>query len=159
MSQVRVLPPEPTKERFHMEDMLSGIRFGIGWTLILFFLFQVKHMVVDFFVQNRFPYMWMNKGKIIHPGGWLHAGGHGVVSFGIFYLTSPPTEWFGLAISLCAMEILAHFTIDYLKVGLTKMMDWKCNTSPYFWDLLGVDQFLHQLTYLFMILLWGLRLT
>ncbi len=141
-----------------MEDMIDGIEFGIWWSVIIFFLFQVKHMVVDFFVQNRFPYMWLNKGKAFHPGGWLHAGSHGVASFGVFYLMYPPVAWVEMALYLCAIEILAHFTIDYLKVGLTKMMDWKCNTSPYFWDLLGVDQFLHQATYVFMTLMWGLHM-
>jgi len=119
--------------------------------LLLFFLFNLKHLVVDFFVQNRFPYMWMNKHNIFHPGGWLHAGGHGLASFLFF---SHFMSW-QVAMLGCTAETIIHFFIDCIKMNFGKWRGWKCNTSPYFWDLLGVDQFLHQATYIWMIYVWS----
>ncbi len=133
---------------------VPGMKFGIHVALLLVLLFQVKHLVVDFFVQNRFPYMWMNKHKFLHPGGWLHAGSHAVASFGIFFLMHPPFPWVEVAVYLCAAELFSHFGIDRLKMHIGRRTGWKCNTSPYFWDLLGVDQFLHQIVYLGMIYTW-----
>ena len=124
--------------------------------LLLFFLFNLKHLIVDFFVQNRFPYMWMNKHKFLHPGGWLHAGGHGLASIVVLY---PWLEVsFPYILFLCFMETLIHFWIDCVKMNVGILTGWKCNTSPYFWDLLGVDQFLHQATYIWMIYVWSTAL-
>lgn len=58
------------------------------------------------------------------------------------------------AFYLCLAETWVHFLIDYYKIRIGQWKKWKCNTSPYFWDLLGVDQFLHQLTYIGMIIVW-----
>ena len=131
---------------------------GAVMVLIFFVLFQIKHMVIDFFLQNRFPYMWQNKHKFFHPGGWLHAGSHAVPSFGILALAHFPTvggfPWWQAALLLCGAELLIHFSIDLVKMRIGIWKDWYCNTSPHFWDLLGIDQFLHQLTYAGMILLW-----
>jgi hypothetical protein len=126
--------------------------------LLLFFLFQVKHLILDFLVQDRFPYMWMNKGDLYHLGGWLHALSNALGSFGVLALVHPPTvaemPWWTAAATLCWCEMLLHFAIDFTRVRLNQKAGWKCDTSPYFWDVLGVDQFLHQLTYLAMIFVW-----
>jgi len=144
-----------------LEFWIQGLQFGSVLTLVMLFLFQVKHMVMDFFVQNRFPYMWMNKHLIWHPGGWLHSGTHAVASFGIFALIHPPTTgahpWWEIALYLCIGEFYLHFLIDCVKMRIGIWKGWKCNTSPRFWDLLGIDQFLHQVTYLVMILVWVVR--
>jgi len=141
-----------------LESWTSGMHYGIFAALIAVFLFQVKHLVVDFFIQGRFPYMWMNKHKFLHPGGWLHAGTHAVGSFMLFAGLRPAMEgvnpWWHLAFVLCTAELLIHFLIDLAKMKIGRWRGWKCDTSPYFWDLLGVDQFLHQLTYIWMIFCW-----
>ena len=135
-----------------MEDFLNGVNFGALWVVVLLVLFQVKHLVVDFFIQNRFPYMWLNKGKFFHPGGWLHSLGHAIASYAVFSVARPPVVgWETIAITLCVMELFVHFGIDLVKVRVSQWREWKCNTSPYFWDALGVDQFLHQMTYLYMV--------
>lgn len=134
--------------------------FNILPTLVLFLGFQVKHLVVDFFIQNRFPYMWANKHKLLHPGGWLHAGGHAVISLIILTLIRPrhvgDWGWLIPALVICGMELVIHFLIDMGKMRIGTWKNWKCNTSPLFWDLLGIDQFLHQLTYLWMVYVWVL---
>jgi hypothetical protein len=141
-----------------MEDGTMGLslfEMGAMFTLLVLVLFQVKHLLVDFFLQP--PYMWMNKGKILHWGGWSHAGLHALASAGIFVLVVPPLptiEWVRLLLILCLSEVFIHFAIDFLKVRVNQHFDWKCNTSPKFWNLLGVDQFLHQITYIWMTYMW-----
>lgn len=132
-----------------------GMKDGMLTAIYLCFLFQVKHLVVDFFVQDRFPWMWQNKHKLFHLGGWAHAASHVLGSFVIFYATSNLTErWFEVARGLCLIELFAHFFIDYVKMNIGAWRKWNPVNSPHFWDLLGGDQFLHQLTYLFMIAVW-----
>lgn len=117
---------------------------------VLLCLFLLKHLVIDFFVQNRFPYMWMNKHRIFHPGGWLHAGSHGVGTLLMFWMIDFP---FGIGFLLSLFETVTHFSIDCAKMRIGSYFGWKANTSPYFWDLLGLDQFLHHLTYMVMVVL------
>lgn len=140
-------------QQLQMEAWMEGAFFGSFLVVLLFLMFQVKHLVVDFFVQNRFPYMWLNKGRLFHLGGWLHAGSHGLGSF-LGLLLFGALDDSVKAIQLCLAETWVHFLIDYYKMRIGAWRGWKCNTSPYFWDLLGVDQFLHQLTYLGMVLVW-----
>jgi len=135
--------------------LLHGFALALYFSAVLFMAFQVKHLVVDFFLQNRFPYMWQNKGHVLHPGGWLHAGSHALASALILgYIGWQRPELTYYLVLVCGSELFLHFGIDALKVNLCEMLDWKANTSPYFWDTLGVDQFLHQMTYLYMLYLW-----
>lgn len=136
---------------------ISGMDYGVQVSVLMFLLFQIKHLVVDFFLQNRYPYMWQNKHKFFHPGGWLHAGSHAVASLPILALFPPVRveECLLAALVLCAAEMVAHFFIDLTKMRIGIMTGWKCNTHPAFWNLLGVDQFLHQVTYVIMIAMWA----
>lgn len=140
---------------FYLKGMEHGSSLGVIASLYLFFYFQVKHLVVDFFVQGRFPWMWQNKHKLFHLGGWAHAATHAVASFAVLWCASDYTDrWLSLAGSLCLIELFAHFLIDYTKMNIGRWRNWGPTNSPYFWDLLGVDQYLHQLTYLFMVGVW-----
>lgn len=119
--------------------------------ILLFFLFQIKHLVVDFFLQG--PYMYLNKGTFGHPGGLLHAGLHGVVSlimlvwlFGVHHQSA--LLWLA---TICVAEFVIHYLVDWAKMNLNRIRGWGPNTSEWFWYSLGVDQFLHQITYLGMI--------
>lgn len=118
-------------------------------TAIIFVLFlvalQVKHLFVDFYIQP--PYMFMNKGDLSHAGGYAHAGLHGLGTFLVFSI-------FGIkvAIVVAILDFICHYAIDYWKVNVTRKNGWTPDT-PRFWHMLGVDQFLHQLTYIFLILI------
>lgn len=132
---------------------LQNLIAGIHAAIFIIFLFQVKHLVVDFFLQP--PYMWKNKGKLFHPGGWLHAGLHGATTFGVLYLLAPAApEYAGQLAKLAAAEVLAHFLIDMFKVRVCAWRGWTPTTSPRYWYMLGLDQFLHQLCYLVITLVW-----
>ena len=109
--------------------------------MLLAFLF-IKHFIVDFLLQPE--YMYKNKGDLSHPGGYIHAFLHGFVSLIIMLLLANNLI---IALLLAVMEWVWHFTIDYWKVNLSKNYDMK---HEVFWILLGLDQLLHNLTYVFM---------
>jgi hypothetical protein len=115
-------------------------------TLILITLLFTKHFVVDFPLQHR--YQWSNKGNYLHPGGLLHAGIHGVGTYLCFVAFAPAA-----ALYLAWIDALIHYHIDWAKMNLNAKMGWGPNTHEQFWWLLGLDQYLHALTYIGMIAL------
>jgi hypothetical protein len=117
-------------------------------TLLLLFVFQVKHFVLDFLYQP--PYQWKNKGTFGHPGGILHAGQHAVMTF---CLLLGFTGGSLIALWLALAEFVAHYLIDWGKMNLNKKMGWGPTTHEQFWQLLGFDQLLHQLIYLGIVLI------
>lgn len=118
--------------------------------IVLFFLFFTKHFFVDFMFQDA--YMYKNKGIYGHMGGIIHAVLHGWATFmicifyGAFYHI--PFDQIHLWYSVGILDAIVHYHIDYLKVKINDAKNWQCNTSERFWHLLGLDQYLHYLTYL-----------
>ena len=109
--------------------------------LLLLTLLFTKHFIVDFPLQG--PYQWMNKGTYLHPGGLLHSFMHGVATMLCFTYYAPQAAfWLGL------LDALIHYHIDWAKMNLNAKFGWKSDQHPQFWWLLGLDQFLHSLTYI-----------
>jgi hypothetical protein len=115
-------------------------------TLILIALLFTKHFVVDFPMQR--PYQWMNKGTYGHPGGILHAAFHGMGTWLCFVWYAPMA-----ALYLSFMDAVIHYNIDWLKMNINAKMKWRADTHEEFWWLLGLDQFLHAMTYVFLVML------
>jgi hypothetical protein len=44
-----------------------------------------------------------------------------------------------------------HYHIDWAKMNLNARLGWGANTHEQFWWLLGLDQYLHALTYIVLI--------
>jgi hypothetical protein len=115
-------------------------------TLILILCLFTKHFVVDFPLQNRFQYA--NKGTYGHPGGLLHASLHGLATMLCFWWYAPlACIWLGI------MDAIVHYHIDWAKMNLNAKMGWGPTTHEQFWWLLGLDQFLHALTYVLLVAL------
>lgn len=109
--------------------------------IILFWLF-VKHLICDFPLQ-AFPYQYKNKGTYGHLGGVLHSGIHFIGTF-LVLLYFVPLQM----VILCSfLDFLCHYHIDWAKMNLNKKLGLSPTNSEWFWILLGVDQFLHTLTY------------
>ena len=101
----------------------------------------IKHLVIDFPLQG--PYQYLNQGTYGHPGGLLHSGLHLLGTLVVFMIfTAWPT-----ALILAVIDGVAHYHIDWSKVNVNKKFGWGPTTHEEFWWLLGVDQFLHLLTY------------
>jgi len=101
-----------------------------------------KHFIVDFPLQVR--YQWSNKGTYGHPGGALHALLHCIGTFLVLVLFTPVHT----AILLAFADGVIHYHIDWAKMNLNKKLGWGPTTHEEFWWLLGLDQFLHALTYI-----------
>lgn len=111
--------------------------------LAIIALLTIKHLIVDFFLQT--PYQWMNKGKYGHPGGILHSGLHAVTTA----LCIAVYVWdYKLVIGLALFDFAVHYHTDWAKVNINQKMQWKPDTHPEFWYLLGIDQFVHSVTYI-----------
>ena len=110
--------------------------------LLVLLLLTIKHFVVDFLLQFR--YQWSNKGTYGHPGGLLHAGLHGIGTFLCLFLLVGSAEAYVAALADAAI----HYHIDWAKMNINAHMGWGPTTHEQFWWLLGLDQFLHSLTYL-----------
>ena len=99
-------------------------------------LFQFKHFFVDFPLQT--PRMLIEKGMYLRPYGLLHSLLHGVATAMILALVHPGFMVFGL------LDAVIHYHVDYVKTRWGE----KDNRKPVFWTQLGIDQLVHQLTYL-----------
>jgi hypothetical protein len=115
--------------------------------LLVFALFT-KHFVVDFPLQ--WEYQWQNKGRYGHPGGLIHAGLHGIGTYLCFVLCLP---WIAIDLAICfaVADAVVHYHIDWAKMNLNARFGWRPESSEKFWWLLGLDQYLHALTYITMI--------
>lgn len=116
--------------------------------ILLMALLQLKHCVLDFVLQP--PYQWQNKGTYGHLGGIIHSGQHALATgiLLLFFSISPL-----LILGIVVGEFIAHYHIDWAKMNINKHQGWTANTSEYFWWLTGIDQLLHQWTYV--VILWA----
>lgn len=113
-------------------------------SLQLMSCFIVKHFIADFPLQG--PFQYRNKGTLGHPGGLLHAMIH--MAFTAVILTS-----FGVhdVYFYCVIEGLAHYFIDFAKLNINKALGWGPLVCEQYWWLLGFDQLLHYMTYVWII--------
>lgn len=112
------------------------------YELILLSLLFTKHLIIDFPLQK--PYQWKNKGTYGHPGGLLHSGLHSVGTFMCLCWIIPLPLTFMMAI----IDGLLHYHIDWAKMNINKKYGWGANTHEQFWVLVGVDQYLHAMAYI-----------
>lgn len=113
-------------------------------TLISFL--TLKHFFVDFPLQS--DWMISQKGYYGKLGGIIHAAIHGIFSFFIVFLFAPQVAFlFGF------FDAIAHYHIDYMKMVIGRIHSYTPKDKE-FWMLIGIDQYLHYMTYL--VLIWKL---
>ncbi len=114
-------------------------------TILTFLL--LKHFVVDFPLQNQYQYK--NKGTYLHPGGLLHSLLHGVGTGLVvgFVLNVYVGLWMGV------LDAAVHYHVDWAKVKLNNRYQLTPTSSEKFWWLLGIDQLIHQLTYVIIVVM------
>ena len=110
--------------------------------LIALVLFQIKHYLCDFVLQTQSQVM--AKGTYGALGGLRHAGLHALGSIPALYvLTSSPL----VILALIAFEFVVHYHVDFTKARVDATRGWTVADQQY-WIVFGLDQFIHQLTYL-----------
>jgi hypothetical protein len=117
------------------------------WLLLGLF---TKHFVVDFPLQTKFQ--WSNKGTYGHPGGLLHAGLHAIGTQLVIYMIFDDMM---LSTIIGFADAVIHYHIDWAKMNLNARYQLGPTTSEKFWWLVGLDQYLHALTYLGFFVLLG----
>ncbi|WP_299153373.1 DUF3307 domain-containing protein [uncultured Tateyamaria sp.] len=115
------------------------------FALALLFLLQTKHLFADFYLQT--PRMLRDRSRYVHVGRVQHAGLHAVGSLIAMVLLGVPVA---LALVVALIEWAVHFHIDWAKGR------WSDHTGhgpaqAGYWRAFGVDQALHQWTYLVMV--------
>ena len=115
-------------------------------TLFIIALLFIKHFIIDFPLQK--PYQYLNKGTYGHPGGLLHAGFHGMGTWVCLVWYAPQAALF-----LGLFDAVIHYHVDWAKMKLNAKMSWGPTTHEQFWWLLGLDQLVHSLTYVWLVYL------
>lgn len=113
--------------------------------LILLTLFQLKHFVADYPLQNY--QMVVEKGQYGRRGGIYHSLIHSALTFtafAVFNYSVFPVEY-TTAIAIAATEFFIHYHIDWAKMQMSKRFTTE---QKGFWNWIGFDQLLHHLTYI-----------
>jgi hypothetical protein len=108
---------------------------------------MLKHLICDFPLQTRYQYA--NKGIYGHLGGLLHVGIHAVGTVIALSFFTP----FLTALSLALLDALIHYHIDWTKSLINRRFNLKPSGGSGFWITFGVDQYLHQMTYVLIVLI------
>ncbi|WP_299691958.1 DUF3307 domain-containing protein [uncultured Tateyamaria sp.] len=116
----------------------------VTFFLVLLFLLQAKHLFADFYLQT--PRMLRDRGVYLHLGRLQHAGLHAVGSLVAFVLVGVPIV---TALTIALIEWAVHFHIDWGKGRWSDHTGHGPDQAGY-WRAFGVDQALHQWTYLIM---------
>ena len=105
---------------------------------IVLVLLLIKHWYIDFVDQSNEEIA--KKGDYLHWLGIRHSFKHGLLTAIILLYFIQPVY----AMLAGLFDTLIHYHIDYMKMRLGST-DIK---SKSFWAHLGLDQLLHQLTYI-----------
>jgi hypothetical protein len=109
--------------------------------ITLLALLLVKHCLCDFVFQT--PWQLSQKGTYGAPGGLVHAGSHVTGTFIALLAVMPSPSVF---MTVLVAEFVVHYHIDWVKEQVVRRCDIR--EGARFWNAIGVDQLLHNLTYL-----------
>lgn len=112
--------------------------------VFLLVLLQLKHWYVDFVDQSMEEVI--SKGIYGDGPGIAHSAKQGIGTL-LAILCVTGSQYFGYAMILAAIDFAVHYHIDWSKININKRFNYTTN-DPQFWMWLGLDQMLHQLTYI-----------
>lgn len=119
---------------------------GVEGTTILWAMlaFQLKHYLCDFVLQTQTQAT--KKGFYGHIAGITHAGTHVIGSIPALLILGANLR---TIVVLLIGEFLVHYHTDWLKARIDRSRGGE--QDHVFWMLFGMDQLIHQLTYIAMI--------
>lgn len=111
---------------------------------LLLALLQFKHWYIDFVDQDMEEVQ--HKGIFLHWLGVKHSLKQGVGTYICIAAVVGAEYWF-FALLMALFDFVIHYHTDWAK------MNWgnRDIQTPAFWAHLGLDQMVHQLTYLFIV--------
>jgi hypothetical protein len=107
--------------------------------------FQLKHYLCDFVLQTQFQAR--KKGIYAHIAGITHAGTHVIGSVPALLILGCDLR---MVLILLLAEFLVHYHTDWAKARIDRARG-AAGQDHVFWMLFGLDQLVHQLTYIAMI--------
>lgn len=116
-------------------------------------LLQIKHFVFDWWFQTAEEVE--HKGIFLDPKGITHSLKHGIGTAACLCLarTLPGAGISPEAIiQLSLLDLSVHYTLDWSKQNISSSLSLTPSGKG-FWVLMGLDQLLHQLTYLLLVYL------
>lgn len=123
-----------------------GMAYLIGIFVFCLIALQIKHWLIDFVFQNEA--MISSKGTYGSLNSVKHSAQH---ALGTVLAMAPLSILEGLLGYSClwlwwvaVIDFVVHYHVDYFKV---KYGNCDCRTKA-FWNHLGLDQMVHQFTYL-----------
>ena len=109
--------------------------------LLFLILLQVKHWYIDFVNQTNDEVA--SKGIYGDQLGINHSAKHGLATtLCVLLVTGTPYLFF--AILLGMLDFVIHYHTDWAKMNYGN----RDIRTPQFWNHLGLDQMVHQLTYI-----------
>ena len=111
-------------------------------TFILLIIYQFKHFLADFPLQNTYMLGKFKESRWILPLA-SHAGVHATFTLVIAYFF---TESLNIILFVTALDFVIHFIMDRIKASPNLLGRWKPDQAM-FWNALGIDQMVHHLTH------------
>lgn len=121
---------------------------SFGAVFFMLCLLQIKHMFADYYLQT--PKMLAGRGEYFHAGRAQHAAVHVVGSVIVFLLFGAPLSFI---LIVAALEWIVHFNIDFAKAAYSDKKKLQPSQAA-FWRATGLDQLMHNLTYVAMVWAW-----
>ncbi|SMO88232.1 DUF3307 domain-containing protein [Ruegeria faecimaris] len=121
----------------------------LGTVLLMLCLLQIKHMFADFYLQT--PKMLSGRGEYFHWGRAQHAAVHVIGSVLVFLVFGTPLPFI---VIIAGLEWIVHFNIDFAKASYSDKKQLM-PTQAAFWRAAGLDQCMHNLTYVAMVWAWA----
>jgi hypothetical protein len=110
--------------------------------LLLLALLQLKHWYIDFVIQTNVEIA--SKGIYGDSHGLNHSIKHGIGTMLCIILVTG-IDHIAFASILAFLDSMIHYHIDWIKSNYGH----KDMTQKSFWVHLGLDQMMHQITYIF----------
>lgn len=131
---------------------------------VLLILYQIKHFLADFPLQNEYMLKKFLPGKEFILPLASHCLIHSVITF---LITLGATQKLPISLYLAALDFVVHFIMDRIKASPKLLGRFKPLTAKeymdssneqklhnkYFWWALGLDQGVHHLTHYLLIYL------
>lgn len=112
---------------------------------VLLVVFQLKHFIADFPLQNRYMLQKQRSDWSFIPPLALHCAIHAVMTLIIVLLVQPKLWWLSL------IDFVLHFAMDRIKAGPKYLGRYSDISKSGFWIALGFDQMIHHLTHIWII--------
>jgi hypothetical protein len=129
-----------------VKEYLMNMTLNVQLFVYLLLLYQVKHFVGDYVLQN----VWMlQKGS----PDWefflpltIHCGIHALMTLAVVLYLSPALWW------LAVLDFFVHFAMDRIKAGPRYLGRYNDPRTKSFWVCFGLDQMVHHLTHIYICL-------